>query len=120
MAGNTKSAIALQQAIADTLPSLSADEKSAVLLRVLGIVGTHKAPLSSNKGINVYTLIGERLHIRGNMSVYYTGARSSEAIQAILNGKCLQGLKVNEKQVQSKAAELSATDTAAQLQEMGL
>ena len=120
MAGITKPAIALTTAIADTLPTLGKDEQSSVLLRVLGIVGEHKAVLSSKKGINVYTVIGDKLYIKGNMSIYYHGAKSSEAIQALLNGNCLKGLKVSEKQVRASEPELSASDTASQLQEMGL
>ena len=120
VAGITKPALALNTAIADTLPTLGKDEQSSILLRVLGIVGKHKAVLSSKKGINVYTVIGDKLFIKGNMSVYYNGARSTEAIQAILNGNCLKGLKVSEKQVKAQEPELSASDTASQLQEMGL
>jgi len=113
-------AVDLIATIRTVLPECDDQSKCGVLLAVLGAVGTHKKVQSKGKGINIYTKVGDKIHIRGNMGVYVSGARSEESVQAILNSDALKGLVLDTKESVAQADELSASDVTSQMKEYGL
>ena len=106
--------------IRENMPELDPQSKTAILVAVLGQCATHKQVQSKGKGINLYTKIGDRIHVRGNMGVYVSGAKAEDSVLAILDAPSLKGVPLKEQSTASRDESISAEGVGSILEECGL
>ena len=113
--------------IRDNVPSMPEQEKCAILMNLMGVVGatrgyTKPSEKSKSKritGVSLYCKVGGRVNITGNLIVRRTGAVGEEALAPILNAPSLKNLELKEVEV-SLADSSSADDVQKDLQEIGV
>tara|TARA_B000000460_G_C21338450_1_gene315978 strand:+ start:152 stop:514 length:363 start_codon:yes stop_codon:yes gene_type:complete len=120
MAENQLTANDIISVIRENMSTLDDQSKTAILVAVLGQCATHKQVQSKGKGINLYTKIGDRIHVRGNMGVYVSGAKAEDSVLAILDAPSLKGVPLKEQSTASRDESISAEGVGSILEECGL
>ena len=79
-----------------------------------------QASAIQRKRYNLYTKIGDRIHVRGNMGVYVSGAKAEDSVLAILDAPSLKGVPLKEQSTASRDESISAEGVGSILEECGL
>ena len=109
------------------VPSMPEQEKCAILMNVMGVVGTNRGYTKVNEksktkqvnGISLYCAVGDIVNIKGNLTIKRKGAVGVEALAPLLNAPSIVNLPIKEVDV-SLDESVSAEDVAESLKAIGV